>query len=109
VLIPPIFNDIEQTLAQEGDLVSWLAAFPIKSTLLASTCTGAFLLAETGVLPTEQGDRSVCMAPMAISPLKPPGLAGTIGPPVSCALAVLHQGPVSLPCRAPATAPIASP
>jgi transcriptional regulator GlxA family with amidase domain len=53
VLIPPIFNDIERTLAQEGDLVSWLAAFPTKSTLLASTCTGAFLLAEAGVLPTE--------------------------------------------------------
>jgi transcriptional regulator GlxA family with amidase domain len=56
VLIPPIFNDIEQTLAQEGSLVSWLASFPANSKLLASTCTGAFLLAEAasstaGALP----------------------------------------------------------
>jgi transcriptional regulator GlxA family with amidase domain len=50
VLIPPIFNDIEQTLAQEGGLVSWLTSFPAHSTLLASTCTGAFFLAEAGLL-----------------------------------------------------------
>src|SRR5260370_14765142 len=50
VLIPPIFNDIEQTLAQETGLVSWLASFPENSKLLASTCTGAFLLAEAGIL-----------------------------------------------------------
>jgi transcriptional regulator GlxA family with amidase domain len=50
VLIPPIFNDIEQTLAQEAGLVSWLASFPANSKLLASSCTGAFLLAEAGIL-----------------------------------------------------------
>ena len=50
VLIPPIFGDIEQTLARESGLVSWLASFPADSRLLASTCTGAFLLAEAGVL-----------------------------------------------------------
>lgn len=50
VLIPPIFNDIEETLALEGALVSWLGSFPDRSALLASTCTGAFLLAEAGVL-----------------------------------------------------------
>jgi transcriptional regulator GlxA family with amidase domain len=50
VLIPPIFNDIEQTLAQESGLVSWLSSFEPGSTLLASTCTGAFMLAEAGVL-----------------------------------------------------------
>ena len=50
VLLPPILNDIEQTLMQESGLVSWLASFPARSTLLASTCTGAFLLAEAGVL-----------------------------------------------------------
>jgi transcriptional regulator GlxA family with amidase domain len=50
VLIPPIFNDIEQTLVQETGLVSWLTSFPANSTLLASTCTGAFLLAEAGIL-----------------------------------------------------------
>jgi transcriptional regulator GlxA family with amidase domain len=50
VLIPPIFNDIEQTLVQESSLVDWLKAFPSDRTLLASTCTGAFLLAEAGIL-----------------------------------------------------------
>jgi transcriptional regulator GlxA family with amidase domain len=50
VLIPPIFNDIEQTLADETSLVAWLASLPRGSTLLASSCTGAFLLAEAGLL-----------------------------------------------------------
>jgi transcriptional regulator GlxA family with amidase domain len=50
VLIPPIFNDIEATLEQETALVAWLNSFPQRSTLLASTCTGAFLLAEAGIL-----------------------------------------------------------
>jgi transcriptional regulator GlxA family with amidase domain len=50
ILIPPIFNDIEQTLAQETALVAWLASRPTRSTLLASSCTGAFLLAEAGRL-----------------------------------------------------------
>ena len=50
VLIPPIFNDIIQTLTQEKGLVSWLSSFPPGSTLLASSCTGAFLLAEAGLL-----------------------------------------------------------
>jgi len=50
VLVPPIFNDIEQTLAAETALVSWLKASSKTSALLASTCTGAFLLAEAGIL-----------------------------------------------------------
>ena len=50
VLVPPIFNDIEQTLAVERTLVSWLKASSETTALLASTCTGAFLLAEAGVL-----------------------------------------------------------
>jgi len=50
ILIPPIFGDIEQTLVQERALVTWLASRPARSTLLASSCTGAFLLAEAGVL-----------------------------------------------------------
>jgi transcriptional regulator GlxA family with amidase domain len=50
VLLPPIFGDIVQTLAREGELVSWLASLPGGSKLLASTCTGAFLLAEAGLL-----------------------------------------------------------
>src|SRR5579872_580155 len=50
VLIPPIFNDIEETLAAEMPLVSWLKASSQSRALLASTCTGAFLLAEAGIL-----------------------------------------------------------
>ena len=50
VLLPPIFSDIEQTLAREDGLVSWLASLPGNATLRASTCTGAFFLAEAGVL-----------------------------------------------------------
>jgi len=50
VLVPPIFNDILQTLAREKGLVAWLSSFPPQSTLLASACTGAFLLAEARLL-----------------------------------------------------------
>ena len=50
VLIPPIFNDIEATLALESELIRWLKSLPTNPTLLASTCTGAFLLAEAGLL-----------------------------------------------------------
>jgi transcriptional regulator GlxA family with amidase domain len=50
VLLPPIFGDIEATLKRESALVSWLASLPSGSKLLASTCTGAFLLAEAGLL-----------------------------------------------------------
>lgn len=50
VLIPPIFNDIGETLAAETLLISWLRAASENCALLASTCTGAFLLAEAGIL-----------------------------------------------------------
>jgi transcriptional regulator GlxA family with amidase domain len=50
ILIPPIFNDIEATLALEVGLLGWLRSFPKDQALLASTCTGAFFLAEAGIL-----------------------------------------------------------
>ena len=50
VLLPPIFGDIEETLKREAALVAWLSSLPASAKLLASTCTGAFLLAEAGLL-----------------------------------------------------------
>lgn len=50
VLVPPIMAGIEAVLARERPLIDWLATFRPNPTLLASTCTGAFLLAEAGVL-----------------------------------------------------------
>jgi len=50
VLVPPIFGDVETVLTRERLLVNWLASFDRHRTLMASTCTGAFLLAEAGVL-----------------------------------------------------------
>jgi len=50
ILVPPIFNDIEQTLKLETGLVAWLKSLAPNPALLASTCTGAFFLAEAGLL-----------------------------------------------------------
>lgn len=50
VLTPAILGDIEETLAREGDLVAWLSSLQPNPMLVASTCTGAFLLAEAGLL-----------------------------------------------------------
>jgi transcriptional regulator GlxA family with amidase domain len=50
VLIPAILGDIEAALKREGDLIKWLSSLHPNPKLLASTCTGAFLLAEAGVL-----------------------------------------------------------
>jgi transcriptional regulator GlxA family with amidase domain len=64
VLIPPIFSDIVQTLAHESGLVSWLTSFPSNSTLLASTCTGAFFLAEAGVLDGRRVTTNPAFSPL---------------------------------------------
>lgn len=50
VLVPAILGDIEGVLARERELVDWLAALRRRQTLVASACTGAFLLAEAGLL-----------------------------------------------------------
>jgi transcriptional regulator GlxA family with amidase domain len=50
VIVPPIMCDIERVLAKECVLVEWLSGFQPDRTLLASACTGAFLLAEAGHL-----------------------------------------------------------
>ena len=49
VLIPSITN-IEKTLSYSADIIDWLTARYENGARIASVCTGAFLLAETGLL-----------------------------------------------------------
>lgn len=60
VLVPAILGDIEQVLDKQRALIAWLASLRPGSTLVASTCTGAFLLAEAGLLD----DRRITTNPM---------------------------------------------
>lgn len=50
VVAPPIMADVEATLAREQSLIGWLSRLQPNPTLVASACTGAFLLAEAGLL-----------------------------------------------------------
>jgi transcriptional regulator GlxA family with amidase domain len=50
VIVSPILGDIEAVLDRERSLVSWLSKLQPNPVLVASTCTGAFLLAEAGLL-----------------------------------------------------------
>jgi transcriptional regulator GlxA family with amidase domain len=50
VLIPAILGDIEKALERESGLIAWLSGLQSRPILLASACTGAFLLAEAGLL-----------------------------------------------------------
>ncbi len=50
VIVPTIGAPIAEVLAKNADLVAWLAGQNQSPRLLASNCTGAFLLAEAGLL-----------------------------------------------------------
>jgi len=50
VIVPPIMGDIGKALQRERALVEGLAALGPKVSILASACTGAFFLAEAGLL-----------------------------------------------------------
>jgi transcriptional regulator GlxA family with amidase domain len=50
VVVPAILGDIEEALTRERALVDWLSRLQPNQTLFASACTGAFLLAEAGLL-----------------------------------------------------------
>jgi len=50
VIVAPIMGDIGKVLARERALVEGLAALGPKASIVASACTGAFFLAEAGLL-----------------------------------------------------------
>jgi transcriptional regulator GlxA family with amidase domain len=50
VVIPGLSNDIDLSIAANAGWPSWVARWATAGTLVASSCTGAFLAAEAGVL-----------------------------------------------------------
>lgn len=50
LLIPTIAGDIQQTLKRNKDLLPWISKLAENGADIACNCTGAFLLAETGLL-----------------------------------------------------------
>jgi transcriptional regulator GlxA family with amidase domain len=53
VIVPPIVTDIEGLFNYPG-LIAWLVKMYHKGTLLSSICSGAFLLAQTGLLDNKR-------------------------------------------------------
>lgn len=49
LIIPSVFN-IKETLAREGGVVPWIKTMHQRGAHVAAVCTGAFVLAETGLL-----------------------------------------------------------
>lgn len=54
ILIPTIAGDIETTLRRNSGLIPWIIDQAHQGADIASNCTGAFLLAETGLLNGKQ-------------------------------------------------------
>jgi transcriptional regulator GlxA family with amidase domain len=54
ILIPTIGGSIEPVIEQSSALIKWLRDKHLKGTEIASNCTGAFLLAEAGILDHKQ-------------------------------------------------------
>lgn len=50
VVIPPIVGDPSDLASTHHEFVNWLSEIPTEHTIKAATCTGTFLLAETGAL-----------------------------------------------------------
>lgn len=50
IVVPPIMGDIAAVLSRERELVSWLERSAERTGIVCSVCTGAFLLAEAGLL-----------------------------------------------------------
>ncbi|WP_428604690.1 GlxA family transcriptional regulator [Sedimenticola sp.] len=54
IFIPPIGGDIGKTLARHVQAIDWLRAMHAKGSQIVSSCTGSFVLAETGLLDGKQ-------------------------------------------------------
>ena len=50
IIIPPIAIDLSTSIEQNRTVISWLKKHHQRKAILASVCTGAFILAETGCL-----------------------------------------------------------
>ena len=50
IFIPALIPPFEDVLERSGDVVAWLREHHARGTMLVSICTGAFLLAEAGIL-----------------------------------------------------------
>ncbi|AKH19581.1 GlxA family transcriptional regulator [Sedimenticola thiotaurini] len=54
VFIPPIGADIDRTLESNRNAIDWLREMHATGSQIVSSCTGSFLLAETGLLDGKQ-------------------------------------------------------
>jgi len=50
VVVPPILSGLDESLARHRDLIAWLGKRAAGGAVIASVCTGAFFLAEAGLL-----------------------------------------------------------
>jgi transcriptional regulator GlxA family with amidase domain len=50
VAVPPIMGDVSRVLTREQELLGWLSKAHDKTNIICSVCTGAFLLAQAGLL-----------------------------------------------------------
>jgi transcriptional regulator GlxA family with amidase domain len=62
IFIVTSIHDVDTALAKHGFMIDWLKEQHRKGTVLASVCTGAFLLAETGLLDGREATTHWSMA-----------------------------------------------
>lgn len=62
IFIVTSIHDVDTALAKHGFMIDWLRAHHMKGTALASVCTGAFLLAEAGLLDGKEATTHWSMA-----------------------------------------------
>ncbi len=49
-VVPPILEGLEESLKRHAEIIAWLEASAAEGTVVTSVCTGAFFLAEAGIL-----------------------------------------------------------